>query len=221
MNYNIDFIIQLKRLLPPLKRKPKRIAWLTSLLKPLQWLNDVLMIYVAGDASIPVYNGDAILRGVKVRFDNKIYETLADTLENETPFTNPEKYFLVLNDWRGAKERVHYSSQILIFEYLLNRWFGTSFRQPVDGKSDIYIEELDTQDYFFRIGENESESSEIAELELEQKSYIGESWFAEDADFVVKYKLSQIDTSAKRDQLRSLINQHRLYGTKYKIQAYI
>jgi len=49
----------------------------------------------------------------------------------------------------GANERVSYSAQKLIFEYALNRWFNTTFRQPnglpedpvhnFSGTSDIYI----------------------------------------------------------------------------------
>jgi len=45
----------------------------------------------------------------------------------------------VTPNFLGANERASYSAQKLIFEYALNRWFKTTFRQPVVGLSDIYI----------------------------------------------------------------------------------
>lgn len=45
----------------------------------------------------------------------------------------------VQSNFIGANERASYSCSKLIFEYALNKWFGTTFRQPPVGTSDIYI----------------------------------------------------------------------------------
>jgi hypothetical protein len=39
----------------------------------------------------------------------------------------------------GANERASYSCQKTIYEYALNKWFNTTFRQPGSSPSDIYI----------------------------------------------------------------------------------
>jgi hypothetical protein len=52
----------------------------------------------------------------------------------------------------GANYRVTFAPQKLMYEYALNTWFNTIFRQPSVGVSDIYITPLSptlTQFYFF------------------------------------------------------------------------
>lgn len=49
------------------------------------------------------------------------------------------KWIPVYPDFIGANYRVSFSCQKILFEYALNTWFNTTFRQPVVGVSDIYI----------------------------------------------------------------------------------
>ena len=63
--------------------------------------------------------------------------------------THPYYWVKVQDNFVGANERASYSCEKLIFEYALNRWFKTMFRQPngipedpfgnPSGTSDIYI----------------------------------------------------------------------------------
>jgi hypothetical protein len=68
-----------------------------------------------------------------------INSTSALTWLNTGNGGNPFYWIKVSDNFIGANERVSYSAQKLIFEYALNRWFNTTFRQPVIGTSDIYI----------------------------------------------------------------------------------
>ncbi len=52
---------------------------------------------------------------------------------------SPFYWVKVTDNFIGANERASYSPQKLMFEYALNRWFDTTFRQPSVGTSDIFI----------------------------------------------------------------------------------
>jgi len=49
----------------------------------------------------------------------------------------------VYPNFMGANYRASFSPQKLTYEYALNLWFNTTFRQPSVGMSDIYIRPLD------------------------------------------------------------------------------
>ena len=60
--YDLTYEKQIKRLIPPHKRKPKRIAWIRDLLTPLQWLRDqVFNIYRPDVVERAKYNAQTIV----------------------------------------------------------------------------------------------------------------------------------------------------------------
>ncbi len=65
--------------------------------------------------------------------------------------SNPFYWVKVQQNFIGAAERANYSCQKIIYEYALNKWFNTTFRQPVSGTSDIYIETntVDDNGFYF------------------------------------------------------------------------
>jgi len=60
--YDLTYEKQIKRLIPPHKRKPKRIAWIRDLLTPLQWLRDQIFdIYRPDVVERTKYNAQTIV----------------------------------------------------------------------------------------------------------------------------------------------------------------
>ena len=60
--YDIDYILQVKRLVPPKKRLLKTIAWLTSLVNPLiEFRNTVFNVYRPNIVERMAYNGQTIV----------------------------------------------------------------------------------------------------------------------------------------------------------------
>lgn len=87
-------------------------------------------------------------------------------------------WYKIAPSYIGAQERAQYNAQKLIFEYALNRWFRTTFKQPtalIDGtisspygvfytpKSDIFITTKNVTELTFYSGETESTSCESGE----------------------------------------------------------
>lgn len=125
--------------LPPDKRLPKMLAWGAWLLRSLQWFRDLIFNdYLNGSSAPDWVTGTVYSYGNRVRFtDNRVYEltNIAGLTSTVTPDKDQGNWFMVLDSWIGLNERIKYSSQKLLFEYLLNKFF----RVPVPPANQIYI----------------------------------------------------------------------------------
>jgi hypothetical protein len=63
-------------------------------------------------------------------------------------------WVLVSPNFTGVNERLNYSAQKLIFEYALNRWFHTTFRQPNGIPEDPILNPSGTPDIYITINSN-------------------------------------------------------------------
>jgi hypothetical protein len=77
----------------------------------------------------------------------------------------------VQDNFIGVIDRAKFSAEDLKFEYALNLWFDTTFRQP-PLTSDIYINDLNSNLVDFFVGYQENESSEIVAINGEAISFI-------------------------------------------------
>lgn len=156
--YNIDPVLYTNSVLPVNKRKPVHISWLIALNKGLYWLNGLLNDYIYG-VQYPYYDG-GVTYNYGDRVDgspsntNYIYESLVDS-NTANPLTDSTKWLKVLPTSVGANDRRYFTANKMCFEYALNKYFRTTFRQPtgVDSygyRSDIYIDnnEITTPNLF-------------------------------------------------------------------------
>ena len=197
-----------------LKRQAKRLALGTAFVYPLQWLRDLTFGgYANGDTASPAYSsGAAYVKTNRVRFNNRIYECIVAPPGIGYPPTNTAYWIQIQADWRGVNERVAYNGQKLILEYILNRWFNTTFNQPSTGmNSTYYITLLTTNDDTFFIGATSVDTGEIAASRLFQSDFIAASYAYQPYDFQVNYPVS--DTADQITQMKSLISQYKLPGT--------
>lgn len=147
-SYIISYSLQDELLLPPQLRKPKMVDYLNSISFPLQWMHDITWVDSYSDGfSYPVYStsstyypgliGESI--GDRVIYkDRGVYECIA-TCSNIDPIKLGSPYWELISDnYIGARERVVYNSQKVLFEYALNKWFQTNILTiPYSG--GIYI----------------------------------------------------------------------------------
>lgn len=152
-------------------------AYLTPPVTPTGNAYNTATIYVTGNRIIyllqagGIYYGDnAVYEAISINSDgsnNAGFSNAPPTGNNIVPQTPPAsalvstvaaltwlsnyKWIQVQPNFIGANERASYSCQKLIFEYALNKWFNTTFRNP-PSVSDIYIKAntiLNNRFYFF------------------------------------------------------------------------
>lgn len=152
--------------LPYNKQTPLHQAWLNDLIiEPVQRLNDLKFIdydlgstYSSYSASVVYHIGDRINGGLT--YNNNVFE--ANSTTTGTFSTNNWTY--ILPSFVGFEERLKYVDSRIVFEYALNRYFMTAFRQPNYAdtqKSDIYIKDDTTNFLVFEIGSGDFDSGFI------------------------------------------------------------
>ena len=160
--YYIDPDLYTKTILPTDKRTPIHVSWLEALNSGMWWLNDILNKYIDG-AIYPYYNsGTTYNKGDRVdgspTNNNYIYESLTDS-NIGNPLTDTTNWIAILTSSIGVNDRKWFSANKMTFEYALNDYFRTTFRQPsgVDTygpRSDIYIDDNNTSIRSFFISSN-------------------------------------------------------------------
>ena len=130
--------------------------------------------------------------GDRIRHANKsVYECILINPLGISPIST--LYWIKIQDsFIGLNERTKTNSQILLFEYLLNKYFDTIYNYPA-GVNDIYIvNNLDSNDSFV-FGVNESESSAITVSDAEQAAFIADSYISQPYNFSIKFPIAAYD----------------------------
>lgn len=157
--YDLSTNQQAIELLPPDKRNTVSIAWLQTLLKStVQWLRDALIGDYRSGSSYPTYTSATYNRNNKVIYQKGVYVSLVD---GNTNVPTGAGWYKVCDNFIGVEERVLYNGQTIVLEYALNKWFGTTFRQPGGSHSDIYLSNNAKPLPIFIIGGNQTMSSAI------------------------------------------------------------
>ncbi len=216
------------QLTPPDKRSDTMLAWGRALTKPIQWLHDLFFIDYAQGNNSAQYDPSVIYNvGDRVQFQHQVYEVWVGPTVAGTDPTNTANWELVSDDFRGADQRVLFSSQVLVFEFLLNQWFGTVFRQPfyvappaTPAKSDIWIEQTAIIDGSF-IMRPDPASISFMRPDGHNSNFMRPDHLFNTVNFIVHYPISVIpDASVNLNQLKSLVNQYKLGGTVPGYQSY-
>lgn len=241
--YDYNANEEAEKLTPPNKRKPNNLATLSVLVYYVQYLHDLFFdSYADGNSSLDWVSGASYSYGDRVRYiDNKIYEL--KTLAGISGLTDPPSvdvfnWILVLNNWVGVRERSKYNSQRMVFEYALNKWFKTTFRQfsgwDISGNptplSDIYISVnlIDTKSFI--VGVDEDESSAVWLTDEEQLQFINLDFIFQRYMFTINIPLAVYDallplepsgsTIPKDNVVRAFADDFVLGGVTYNINPY-
>lgn len=196
-----------------------------SLVTPIQWLSDLSIVdYRTGIINLPIWSDtDVYTKGdMVIWLDGSVYEALEYANVGESPIYTPNKWYKVLDTYVGAEERVLFDGQTTILEYALNIFMGTTFVQPdylnPTNRSDVYINNLDTDDNSFLVGESSPDTSFVATDTYLLDDFVGEDFNSNSINFTVFYPVTF--TTSQIQRLRSYTEKYKLYGTTPNYVAY-
>jgi hypothetical protein len=126
--YDIDFNKFAIKLLPPDKRYTRLVAFVRVLLSPLQYNRNITFgTYRTGNPA-PVWVAGTYNKYDQVQYRKAVYESLK--AGNTATPDDAAAWRLIQADFLGMDERIKYNGQRLVIEYALNKYLGTTFRQP-------------------------------------------------------------------------------------------
>jgi hypothetical protein len=148
----IDWQDHILQELPHPHRTPRWISWLQGCVNGgIGWLNKNFRKYIYGDLVSEFWSNSTVydLNSFSVTYLG-VYVSLVGSNSGNNPDTTTGFWYKISPSYLGAFERGSFNSQKLIYEYALNGYFRTLYRQPTsleDGTagiwylplSDIYI----------------------------------------------------------------------------------
>lgn len=124
-SYTVNSVIA--RLLPPILRQSKHIAWICVLGTPARYNVERMNKYFDGDGSPDWLIGTSYMKYFTVRWNNNaIYESKVAGNLGIMPTGDPlsdTNWRKVQDSYIGLNERVRYNGQLIVLQYALNRHF--------------------------------------------------------------------------------------------------
>jgi len=222
VNFNTTALQQL----PPHRRLTRFTVIAQAFVYPLVWLYNIFDAYINSSTAYPWDSGVDYDINTMCIYQSRVYISLQSSNLNNTPDAFPDYWMLANQYWVGATERAMYSPSKLIYEYALNRHFMTTFRQPVDGASDIRIITSEPEFPSFLIGYANGEGSGIGyNSSTEMITY--EESFVTDSSYTYLIKVPIIfwlalgtDDSIREAIIRQIADKYKPAGTSYTIGTY-
>ena len=229
MTYDVDFNLQILRLLPTMLRKTRLVALLTAFIKPIDYIHKLTILYFKGATTESFYDASyVIVPGQRVRRHGKLYENVSGV--NQTgvdPLSSPTIYREVVKDWRGAQRRIRYNSQKTILEFVLNEWFDLIFRQPdytqnpLVYHSDIYIILNEPKRNYFVVKESIEGSSAVYDNDKGEDAVFELIDLTNGWDIKVMYPAAEMTAGDnKYKEMVALVDQYLVYGTTAIYESY-
>jgi len=133
-----DFNTTAENLLPPHRRQVRFKVLAKGFVYPLVWLNTIFENYKNGSTANAWDTGITYNLNDTVVYNFGVYISLVDGNIANIPDFALASWLKVQDSFIGATERTKYNASRIVFEYALNKYFGTIFNQPPT-LSDIYI----------------------------------------------------------------------------------
>ncbi len=223
-NYSIDYTVQVNSLLPTFLRRPRALAYLRALVAPIASRQAGDVNHVFGSGPLPIWGPATVTnRGDRVRRGLAVYvQTSPEVgLSGMDPLLLTH-FAKVLDDFRGLKQRTRHNSQKTVLEYILNEVFGTVFRQPGEGFSDVWIQLTPQDTALFWVGETAAEASflvgDILSADLRFVVNGPVDIKVSLPDFVVMYPASL--PAVHVTEIDGIVGRYMVYGTNYTKQSY-
>lgn len=226
----IDYDDQAEQMLPTAQRKPKWIIFAKALVSQVKRLYVLFVYFMTGSVDAGYWSvATTYAKGELVRTVDGVYESLeAGNIGNAV--TDTTYWLKVLGSFIGVNERVRYNSQKIVFEYALNRYFGTTFRQPTSYTgtgtlplSDIYITTVaPVYVSFVSYGAEPLTSAVYKDRTIDfvfgDEVYLSASTYK----FIIHIPAAVYSAlgSTAEQIVRSFADRYRILGTTYTIQTY-
>lgn len=231
--FDIDFNVKGVEIIPPDKRDIGLMFIIKAVIKPIQWLRDFgFGSYKKGAIGlIPDWSAGTYNLFDRVIYNKQVFESLISNNSDEPGLVTSWRMYQ--GNFLGFDRRMQFSSNKLLFEFALNLWFRTTFRQPTSNeaspdfylpKSDIYLVTNEIPVSVFRVGFSEDESSSVGLATSSEPVY-------DDYDFAAVYGLTIMipialwnslnsDASKRDGVVRSFADKCISAGVLYNIQTY-
>lgn len=243
-SYFTQFNLLDQELTPPMYRQPNFISWLNALSSPLQFLQDEIFSnsYVNGSLAATYSNTTTYTPGDQVLYLNRqVWINLATASGIPPTINATQSWYLYNQDYIGAEERVRYNSQVLLFEYALNRFFQTGVTPIVEpfNPGGIYIQGLSASlnRNPFLMGQTSLYSSTMRNSGTgNQNAYLGNAPFSGNLNFngftifvpiaianslsTASITIVPIISSASNVIIRSFSDDYVLAGQQYNVATY-
>lgn len=208
-------------LLPPNKRLNRWLHWVWSLLSPLQWLYEAVFVSYKTGSNEADYSAGTYGKGDRVVYLYGVYESLVDA---NITLPSSSSWVQVSPDFIGTDERILFNGQKIIYEYALNKHFGTTF-SSTPGASDIYIDTNAIVTGNFRTGEIEARSSSVGLLASSEPIGEGDVAAVAGYNFTINiptavYTALDADATNREKIVRNFADKYCSAGLAYDINPY-
>jgi hypothetical protein len=209
--YNIDYNKTIENLLVPDKRNKKIVAFNKALVSDVANNHNLLFSKYKDFQILPIWTAGTYAKNELVKYGKSIFQSIENGNTTEPTFSN--KWRLVSENFLGSDFRLEIRGEKLNLEYALNTWFGTVFRQPNIGISDIYlITNTVSPINVFRVGANEFESSKVF-LNMSDEFVINYYDFSIQYNLTINVPLAFYNTLGSTNEIRNSII--RNFADKY------
>lgn len=221
--YNVNYNTTIESFLVPDKRTKKTVAFNTALVAEIANDHNLLFTIYKDYSILPTWTAGTYAKNALVKYNKSIFQSVENG-NTEQP-TLSEKWRLVSENFLGSDFRLSITGSKLNLEYALNTWFGSTFRQPSVGVSDIYLTTNSiAQAPIFRVGINEIESSSVG-TDTSSQLIVNSYSFATQYNLTINVP-SALFTSlgttndVRNSVIRSFADKYINAGLTYQIQTY-
>lgn len=220
--YDFDIQASAQQVLPPDKRTKNNLLFLKILIKPVQYLRELFLgSYVSGATAATWSNATTYAKYDQVIYNKQLFKSLKNS-NTDNPLVQ-SSWVMIQNNFIGVSERVYYSGQKLVLEYALNKWFGTTFRQP-PSVSDIYIVRNSIGINAFIVGGSDQNSS-IVYSDSSSEFVVNTFTLVPPSNFTIycpSAVYAALDVSSLNNEkiFRSFVDRYIPAGVTYSIQTY-
>jgi len=222
--YDVNYNTAIENLLVPDKRTNKTLAFNIALALGIANNHNLLFNIYKNYNIIPNWSVSTVYqKNDFIKYGKSIFQSIVNN--NSGRPTNINKWRLVSENFLGSDFRLSITGEKLNLEYALNTWFGSTFRQPSVGISDIYIS---TNNFIelpvFRVGINEFESTSVRSDGSDQ-FVINSYTFATQYNLTINVPITLFNTLGATNEIKTSIvrafaDKYINAGLIYKIQTY-
>ena len=224
-----------KHALPPNYRLPKWVAAAQAALYGLAWRYGIFQAYQGGDTQLPWNPATTYNTGDKVLSNFATWESLANGNTGNNPIVAPLLWTPRCASFIGANERAAYNGRYLTLTWALNRYFGTTFRQPPyptpygsgTAFSDIYITNVAPSFTSFVSFATEPRTSEVYALSTGNNEVFTTGSFAGGSSYqftiympAAVYSALGATAAISRSVVRAFADKYVPCGISYTIATY-
>lgn len=160
--------------------------------------------------------------------DKGIYYCIQDNTGGIAP-PNTIYWEKLQSNFIGVNERIRINAQVLVFEYLLNKWFGTNFNYPTS-TNDVYITHNTVDVNSFIYGTTVATSSAHYLTDATQQEFINFEYVSAEFNYNIHIPTAIYDglnpsepsgiTTTKTAIVKNFADKYNLAGMTYTVLIY-